>query len=288
MYLQENIASALLGFSPFVTLLSKGRITNVVDPFAGSGTILIEAALIASGSVPGLIDSSRFAFMNLPDFNKEEWDEVLSKAVKDDENGKAKLREYANGKPLFFGYDIDESMLNAARINAQKAGVAEFISFESKDALTLSENDIPPYSCIVTDPPYGKRIEAEGLSTLYFKFAKNTEHIIDGGSLTLITSNKECADIIPYNDKRVFNLLNGAMNCFVITNASCQKRKLPKKNKRKRKKEMSVLHAPYVRVLWHYIIRFLKTRMNLNRILHKKMYRATEFTTAVVHRLMPQ
>ena len=244
VYLQENIASALLGFSPFVTLLSKGRITNVVDPFVGSGTILIEAALIASGSVPGLIDSSRFAFMNLPDFNKEEWDEVLSKAVKDDENGKAKLREYANGKPLFFGYDIDESMLNAARINAQKAGVAEFISFESKDALTLSENDIPPYSCIVTDPPYGKRIEAEGLSTLYFKFAKNTEHIIDGGSLTLITSNKECADIIPYNDKRVFNLLNGAMNCFVINKRFLSKKEIAEKEQKEKEERNERLTRP--------------------------------------------
>lgn len=244
VYLQENIASALLGFSPFVTLLSKGKFTNVVDPFVGSGTILIEAALLASRSVVGLIDHSRFAFLNLPGFNSDEWNDVLEKARKEDEEGKARLREIANGVPLFFGYDTDEKALEAARINAKKAGVEEFISFELKDALTLTSSDIPPYSCVVTDPPYGRRIEAEGLPTLYFKFTSNLEKVIDGGSLTLITSEKECADIIPYSDKRTFNLLNGAVNCIVVNKRFLSKKEIEEKEKKEAEEKNERLTRP--------------------------------------------
>ena len=242
IYLQENIASALLAFSPFVTLLEKGKLISVVDPFVGSGTILIEAALLASSSLPGLIDSTRFAFQNLPMFDKNEWEEVLNIAKEEDKKGKENFKKQIGNSIPFIGYDTDEKMLSAARENAKAANVLEFIKFENKDATLLEKEDIPKDASIITDPPYGRRIESENLKPLYYKFAKNLENIIDGGSLTLITGDNELTKVIPYDDKRVFSLLNGAVKCDIINKRfiSAEERKaIEKKKNEEREKRLN-------------------------------------------------
>ncbi len=258
VYLQENIASALLAFSPFVTLLEKDKLLSVVDPFVGSGTILIEAALLASGSVPGLIDKDRYAFLRLPIFNKDEWDDLIQIEEENDRRSKDEFRKRRGDVPIFFGYDIDEKMLDAAVANARKAGVDEFISFQKKDATELTKDDIPKGACIVTDPPYGKRLDSANLVPLYYKFTKNLEKIIDGGSLTLITVSDELTNVIPYEDKRVFHLQNGAITCNIINKkfiSSEELKELALKREEERKKRLSSPLRPQALSLFNTLVK---------------------------------
>lgn len=246
VHLQESTASALLSFSPFLTLLEKDRLLSVIDPFCGSGTIIIEAALHASRSVPGLIDTERFAFKKLPDFNENEWNELLKKAKAEDKNGKNELKAKLtkNSNIVFKGYDIDEDAVRVARLNAEKAGISEFVSFEVKDATTLTKDDIRENAVIVTDPPYGRREENNNLAPLYFKFANNLEEIIDAGSLTLITGDEKLADIIPYENKRSFPFSNGAVKCTIVNTRFISEEERQNAIKRKEEAKQKRLSSP--------------------------------------------
>lgn len=246
VHLQESTASALLSFSPFLTLLEKDKLVSVIDPFVGSGTIIIEAALHAAKTVPGLIDPTRFAFQKLPMFDENEWDTLVEDAKKENENGKNELRKKLtkNSNIFFKGYDIDENAIRVATLNAEKAGIAEFVSFEVKDATTLLKEDIPQNAVIVTDPPYGRREENHNLRPLYFKFSTNLEKIIDGGSLTLITGDETLSEIIPFENKRTFPFSNGAVKCEVINTRFISEEEKQKEEKRKKEAKERRLNSP--------------------------------------------
>lgn len=246
VHLQESTASALLSFSPFLTLLEKDKLLSVIDPFCGSGTIIIEAALHASKSVPGLIDTERFAFKKLPGFDENEWAELLEEAKKEDENGKKELRSKLtkNVNLIFKGYDIDENAVRVATLNAEKAGISEFVSFEVKDATALTKADIRENAIIVTDPPYGRREENNNLAPLYFKFAKNLEDIIDAGSLTLITGDEKLQEVIPYENKRTFPFSNGAVKCTIVNTRFISEEEKQNAIRRKEEAKQKRLSAP--------------------------------------------
>jgi len=138
--LRETLAAALVLLTPW----REGRL--LVDPFCGSGTILIEAALKSLNIAPGL----------KRDFVSEKWFRIPEKLWH-----RARQEAQDNIKPdndiRIQGYDIDDKVIKIARDNAKKAGVEKYIHFQQRDVRDFSSKE--KYGFIVTNPPYGERLE---------------------------------------------------------------------------------------------------------------------------------
>lgn len=147
--LKENLAAAIVlrsGWQPG---------TPMLDPMCGSGTLLIEAAMIAADRAPGL-HRQHWGFSAWNGHNAELWREVTAEAQVRARRG---LQETAS---RFFGSDIDRRVIEMARGNARRAGVAELITFNVGDVARLT-NPLPegPHGTVISNPPYGERLESE-------------------------------------------------------------------------------------------------------------------------------
>lgn len=164
--IRETLASGIMSLVPW----KPGRM--LVDPMCGSGTLLIEAAMKGINMAPGL--NREFISEKWRTLDKKIWWDVRKDAFdKIDNDVKFKI----------YGYDIDEEVIKIARENAQIAGVDEYIEFNVKDATTFS-SDVE-YGFIVTNPPYGERLEdKETVQSLYkelgykFRNLKNWSYYI--------------------------------------------------------------------------------------------------------------
>jgi putative N6-adenine-specific DNA methylase len=170
--LRETIAAALLaagGWMPAAPLL---------DPFCGSGTIAIEAALRSREIAPGL--NRRFAFEQWPIFEGGTLASV---------RGAAKARVRVAAEAAITGFDRDMGAIRAARENAERAGVAADIRFEAQPLVSLQ----PPTGAagaVVTNPPYGVRVgEAAGMRGLYTQLGDAMRGPLAGWSLTMLSAD---------------------------------------------------------------------------------------------------
>lgn len=146
----ETLAAALLDLTPW----RADRI--LVDPFCGSGTFAIEAAMKAAGMAPGLRRS----------FAAEAWPQLFPGKLWDDAREELKEEMDLTLRPDIQAYDIDPEVVKAARDNARLAGVEEMIHFQVRDVKDLSHSK--KYGFILTNPPYGERLEEkEALPALY-------------------------------------------------------------------------------------------------------------------------
>ena len=170
--LRETLAAALLlwsGWKPGQPLL---------DPFCGSGTIVLEAALMARGIAPGR--HRTFAFEQWPDFDRAAWRGALLEA---DEQ----MRSGHSQAPLE-GSDRDEGAVAIARANAERAGVADVVRFEARPLAAAQPS--APSGFIVTNPPYGERIRGGDLRNLYDALGRGLRGRFAGWRLALLGANK--------------------------------------------------------------------------------------------------
>jgi len=176
--LRETLAAALLLLSGW-----SGEMT-LIDPFCGSGTIPIEAALLARNIPPGV--ARDFAFMHWPGFVPHEWERVLHSARD------GIIRQDSH----IFGYDRDQGAVQSAISNASRAGLNEVIHFQRQSISELS----PPRSnpgWLITNPPYGVRISgSKDLRNLYARF----------GNLLTTAFSRWQAGILCYDKKLTANL----------------------------------------------------------------------------------
>lgn len=170
------------------------------DPFCGSGTIPIEAALIAKNRAPGLGRS----------FSAQRW-ATLDRALWKAESDRARDLEY-HGDYDILGSDIDPAAIALARANAAKAGVADTVRFEVQDAAQFAPTE--PAGRVVTNPPYGERLmerkEAEGL---YAAFGRAWRAIPEGWSLYLLSSHTEFERTFGKKADKKRKLYNGMLKC---------------------------------------------------------------------------
>ena len=166
--LRETTAAAII----LLSVWKKDR--ALIDPFCGSGTIPIEAALIATNTAPGI--SRSFAYQNFS-FAKNVYSKILEEA-NDIKKTEADLR--------ISGFDIDKKQIEIARIHAKNADMDKFIHFQAADMRTLSSRY--SHGVIITNPPYGERLSGgRELETLYRDFSK-VFFSLDEWSLYLLTS----------------------------------------------------------------------------------------------------
>jgi len=188
--LRETLAAALVSLSYW-----RGD-RPLVDPFCGSGTILIEAALLGTRTAPGLTRS----------FAAEQWG-VFPQGMWQREREQAAFQRKDSLPYRLTGYDIDEKVLKTARQNAEAAGVGHLIDFHRQDIADFSTHR--QYGCIITNPPYGERMgEIREAEELYRVFGRVTRPL-NTWSIYVITASRSFERLFGRNADRKRKLYNG-------------------------------------------------------------------------------
>lgn len=204
--LKEHLAAAVLMRSDWYKSVLDGNPGLLLDPFCGSGTIPIEAALIATDTAPGLLDYNRFAFLKLDMHDPDIWEEVLDEAFERQKNGmQRELRILA--------WDNDIEALRLSRQHAKNAKIERFISFDTKDFTRITEADVPEGEhYAVTDPPYGIRMESgNSIEALYLSIGKQFNTLFLGWKVAILCGDKELLSYVDMKPDRTNALFNGPL-----------------------------------------------------------------------------
>lgn len=192
----ENLAAALIMLTPW----NKTRI--LVDPFCGSGTIPIEAAMMAANMAPGMNRS----------FLAESWTHIIPKkewyACMDEA---AELVDFSQ-MPDIQGYDIDDEMVRIARENAKLAGVEQYIHFQRRGIEVLSHPK--KYGFIITNPPYGERLEDKNTIASIYRTLGERYRQLDSWSLYMITSYEDAQQMIGRKADKNRKIYNGMLKTY--------------------------------------------------------------------------
>lgn len=192
----ETLASALIMLTPW----NKERI--LVDPFCGSGTFPIEAAMIAADIAPGMNRS----------FLAEEWKHLVPRRYWYDALEEARERVDLSVETDIQGYDIDAEALKAARANAKMAGVDKLIHFQQRPVKELRHPK--PYGFIIANPPYGERLEEKAaLPQLYREIGESFARL-DKWSMYLITSYDKAENDIGRKADKNRKIYNGMLKTY--------------------------------------------------------------------------
>lgn len=173
--------------------------SDFIDPMCGSGTILIEAALIAKNIYPGVF-RKEFAFERWKDFDPDLFDEIY--------NDDSQERDF---NYRIYGYDINHHAVNIAIENVKSAGVSDIVTVEQGDVRNLEPQEMP--SIMVTNPPYGERITTDDILGLYADFGSVLKHSFAGGDAWVLSLHEECFAKIGFRPSTRYILYNGALEC---------------------------------------------------------------------------
>lgn len=192
----ETLASALIMLTPW----NKERI--LVDPFCGSGTFPIEAAMIAADMAPGMNRS----------FLAEDWKHLVPRRCWYGAIEEAQDRLNLNVETDIQGYDISPEALKAARANAKMAGVDKLIHFQQREVKELRHPK--PYGFIITNPPYGERLEEKAaLPALYREIGESFQRL-EKWSMYLITSYEKAENDIGRKADKNRKIYNGMLKTY--------------------------------------------------------------------------
>lgn len=194
--ISETLAAALIMLTPW----RADRI--LVDPFCGSGTFLIEAAMMAANIAPGMNRS----------FTAEAWTHLIPKQMWYDVVEEAEEMVDTDISCDLQGYDLDQDMIRIARANAKQAGVDHLIHFQQRDVADLKHSK--KYGFIITNPPYGERLEdKKDLPALYATIGQ-VYRDLDAWSMYLITSYEEAERYIGRKADKNRKLYNGMIRTY--------------------------------------------------------------------------
>jgi len=173
--------------------------TDFIDPMCGSGTLLIEAALIARNMAPGLF-RKEYAFEKWPDFDSDLFDEIY--------NDESQEREF---NCHIYGYDVDMKAVNTARKNVKAAGLSDCITIECQDFKDFMQPQ--QKSIIITNPPYGERISTPDLLGTYRMIGERLKHQFTGNEAWILSYREECFEQIGLKPSIKIPLYNGSLEC---------------------------------------------------------------------------
>ncbi len=200
-YRQESVEA------PLNEVLAAGMIlmsgwqgdTDFIDPMCGSGTLLIEAALIAKNMAPGLF-RKEYAFEKWPDFDADLFDEIY--------NDDSQEREF---KHHIYGYDVDVKAVNTALMNVKAAGLSSDITIKQQDFKDFTQPQAK--SIMITNPPYGERISSPDLLGTYKMIGERLKHQFKGNDAWVLSYREECFDQIGLKPSIKIPLYNGSLEC---------------------------------------------------------------------------
>jgi len=173
--------------------------TNFVDPMCGSGTLLIEAAMIALNIAPG-IHRKEFAFEKWIDFDQDLFDRIY--------NDESREREFTY---KCYGYDISPAAIEIALKNVRSAGLVKYIELKVLPFQQFTE--APQPGILITNPPYGERISSRDLLSLYAMIGERLKHVFAGYKAWILSYKDECFDKIGLRPNEKMKLMNGSLDC---------------------------------------------------------------------------
>lgn len=201
--LRETLAAAIIMRSGWTADMP------LLDPMCGSGTLLIEAAMIAANMAPG-VKRQKWCFEALEDFEPEVWAEIKAEANVQARRGVKKV------DAQFFGRDNDERVLQIARDNARRAGVEHLIDFAVSDAATVQRPAEFENGVVVCNPPYGERLGTHpGLIALYTAFGAQLKAEFGGCKASIFSSSDELLSCLRMRADKQFKMHNGALQCHL-------------------------------------------------------------------------
>ena len=200
-YRQESVEA------PLNEVLAAGMIlmtgwhgeTDFIDPMCGSGTLLIEAALIARNMAPGVF-RKEYAFEKWPDFDAELFDRIY--------NDDSQEREFTHH---IYGYDIDPKAVQKASLNVRAAGLTKDVSVELADFKNFKQP--VDKAIMVTNPPYGERISTPDLLGTYRMIGETLKHKFKDNDAWVLSYREECFDQIGLKPSIKIPLYNGSLEC---------------------------------------------------------------------------
>lgn len=172
---------------------------DFIDPMCGSGTLLIEAALIARNMSPGIF-RKEFAFERWNDFDKDLFDQIY--------NDDSQERDFQHH---IYGYDIDIKAVNTARMNVRAAGLSSIITVAEADFANFKKPE--QKSIIVMNPPYGERISTPNLLATYRMIGERLKHEFSGNEAWVLSYREECFDQIGLKPSIKIPVFNGSLEC---------------------------------------------------------------------------
>jgi putative N6-adenine-specific DNA methylase len=186
-----------------IILLSgwKGE-TDLVDPMCGSGTFLIEAALIGANIAPGVYRDS-YAFQQWPDYDQELFDKIY--------NDDSAEREFTH---KIYGSDIEGKAIAIARANVKNAGLNKYIELERRDINAI--NEVPAGGTLISNPPYGERLNPEDIESLYRDMGYKFKHTFKGYNIWLICYDNELYYKVGLKPSVRYKLNNGGLDCELL------------------------------------------------------------------------
>lgn len=206
--LKENLAAAVLLRAGWPQMAQENR--PIVDPMCGSGTLLLEAAMMALDKAPAL-DRTWFGFSG--------WNQHDPVAFKDlHSEAKARAEQSAEkNTSLFLGFDKDQTALVRARSNTARAGLSDRVRFHHRDIRQLKAPEVPAPGLVVTNPPYGERMgEKKSLEALYPDLARSLKAHFKGWNAGILTANPELTKQMGIRAKKIYRFYNGALPCQLL------------------------------------------------------------------------
>lgn len=204
--LKENLAAAIVENSGWRKMAKPS--TALVDPMCGSGTLLIEAALMYGDTAPGL-SRNYFGFMGWKGHERALWNAIVEEALAREDAGNEK--EW----PVIVGYDSDPQTVRAARMNVKKAGLDDRIRIEKAELAVLQ----PPAEdgLILSNLPFGERLsDMEEVAQLYRAVGRIAKERFSGWRLAVFISNPELTDSFNLQWSERYRLYNGSLPCRVL------------------------------------------------------------------------
>jgi len=200
--LKENLAAAVLIRAGWPEAAAQGG--SLIDPMCGSGTLLIEGALLAADVAPGLL-RGHYGFLAWKGHDIDLWRKLLAEARERGDAGLARL-------PPILGYDMDRRAIHLALNNIDRAGLRGRIHVERRAAAEARPKGAG--GLVVVNPPYGERLgDVESLIPVYREFGEALQQHFRGWKAALLTGNFELAFQIGIRAGRYYTLYNGALEC---------------------------------------------------------------------------
>jgi putative N6-adenine-specific DNA methylase len=207
---RQAVAKAPLRETLAAAMLLGARWNNtapLIDPFCGSGTIVIEAALIAQNIAPG--KHRDFAFMQWPNFSTSAWRQTRAQA-----QAAERVHNAPPQAPLL-GYDRDAGAIEAATANAERAAVSGSVQFSRQSLSTLNPPASPGW--LVTNPPYGVRIGEQGdLRDLYASLGRLARERLGAWHIALLSADQKLTSRVGSHLEQVFHTTNGGLDVRLL------------------------------------------------------------------------
>jgi 23S rRNA (guanine2445-N2)-methyltransferase / 23S rRNA (guanine2069-N7)-methyltransferase len=202
--LKENVAAAMLMRMRWPEIAAQGG--SFIDPFCGSGTLLIEAAMIAGDVAPGLL-AYEWGFKAWARYNDEQWNVLVEDALNRADEGLDNI-------PLISGGDSNSQAVDATKANIKAAGLSWKVLVQEADATTWTVPEDAKPGLIVTNPPYGERLgSTPELTPLYMDLGKNLAAQFDGWQLGMLTADSGLARATGLRASKHWAIDNGPIAC---------------------------------------------------------------------------